>query len=832
MLRCRSRRPDLRSISAGALASLAACALPALGGDAAREASGSEDAPLTLWADRPSSPAAHQTPPPTPGETTVTLQLEVFLNGQPKHLVSPFRLDGVGGLSTPLAELDALGLGTAGLRPDAEGWIRLSAVRGLSARYDAPAQAVHLTAEAEAMKLRRVRLTPAPDPAPVTPSADGASFNYLVFGAVGREEGSAVGFEGLSAALEGRAFGRWGSVSQSVLATKTPGRAADAVRLDTVYAYEDHDRMLAYQAGDLITRGPSWSRPVRLGGVQVARRFDLRPDVITRPTPTLSGTAQAPSTLDLYVNGSKAFSEEAPAGPFLLEGAPLIDGGGVASVVVQDAMGRRTAVSLPFYAASNLLAPGLMDFAGEFGFARRGYGYSSNGYENRPAVSAAARRGLTSSLTIEGHGEATAGLFKAGAGAVTTVGALGVASAALALSTSREGVGGLFDLGWEAKHRAVNFSTRVQRTFGAFHDLASWTAPSRSDPLAAAVFRAPKAVDQVQVSAPLRFGPQLSLSYTGVRQGLERIRAVGVALAWTLGPAQLQAAVFRDFARAEPAGFQLSLRAPLGRKVQSSVGATGVRGSGSAYAEISRPAELGGLGWRVGASDGAIKLRQAGVSYEGLRGRIDAEVQEANGRASAWAQLSGAAAFLAGRPFLSRRLDGPFGVVDAGAPGVEVRHENRLVGVTGRDGLLLIPGLIAHQSNRVALDPVALPLDVVPAQTEARVKPADRAGIVLRMRPAVLSDAALVALVSEEGAALPAGARGRLATNSAGGEEAFLIGYDGEAYIRGLGARNTVQVDLPDGRRCRADFAFTRQPGRQVRLENIVCRATVFAHKT
>jgi outer membrane usher protein len=678
------------------------------------------------------------------------------------------------------------------------------------------------------MKLRRLKLTPTPDTSPMTRAANGAAVNYLVFGGMGESENSDFAFDGVSGAVEARAFGPWGTLSQSALATKSSGRSTQAVRLDTVFAYDDHARMLAYQAGDLITRGPSWSRPVRLGGLQVARRFDLRPDVLTRPMPTLSGTAQAPSTLDLYVNGVKTYSAEAAAGPFALEDVPLVDGAGSASVVVQDALGRRTLVSLPFYASSALLAPGLLDFAGELGFARREYGAASNDYDGRPAGSVSVRRGLTSALTAEAHAEAATGLFKAGAGAVRTVGPLGLASAALALSTNRDGLGGLLDLGWETRGPSFNISTRVQRTFGAFHDLASWTAPSRSDPLQAAVFRAPRSLDQVQVSAPSRWGSQLSLNYTGVKHGLERIKALGLALSWSLGPAQLQAAVFRDLARAEPVGFQLSLRAPLRGKLQSAVGASGSHGTGSIYSEVSRQAEVGELGWRVGASEGATQLRQAGVSFEGLRGRIDAEVQQANGRASAWGQLSGAVAFVAGRPFFSRRLDGPFAVVDAGAAGLEVRHENRVAGSTGRDGLLLIPGLVPHQANRIDIDPTRLPIDAELVRTEARVKPADRTGVVLRMRPAVSLHSAVVVLVDPAGAPLPAGARARLST-SGGGEELFLVGYDGETYVRGLGPRNILTVELPDGGSCRAEFPFEPHKGRQVRLERVSCRRVVMA---
>ena len=56
----------------------------------------------------------------------------------------------------------------------------------------------------------------------------------------------------------------------------------------------------------------------------------------------------------------------------------------------------------------------------------------------------------------------------------------------------------------------------------------------------------------------------------------------------------------------------------------------------------------------------------------------------------------------------------------------------------------------------------------------------------------------------------------------AGGEE-FVVGYDGQAYIKGLSSMNEAEIDLPDAR-CRAMFAFVPKPGEQVRIPGVACR--------
>jgi outer membrane usher protein len=48
-----------------------------------------------------------------------------------------------------------------------------------------------------------------------------------------------------------------------------------------------------------------------------------------------------------------------------------------------------------------------------------------------------------------------------------------------------------------------------------------------------------------------------------------------------------------------------------------------------------------------------------------------------------------------------------------------------------------------------------------------------------------------------------------------GGREDFVVGYDGMAYLTRLAAANSIVVDLPDGSRCRAEFAFAPSAGAQ-----------------
>lgn len=775
----------------------------------------------------------------------MNLQLEVRLNGAPRNLISTFRGSPDGGvIGATKAELAQIGFDPRKLQARPDGLVHLADVPGLHVRYDEAEQTIDFAAPPNLLATTRLDargLAPAGNVS-TTATPLGAVVNYTLF-ATGGQSGSAVAFQGASAEIDARLFSRFGVVSTSALAGAGPDVASGVTRLDTTWRYEQAERTMTYSAGDVITRGLSWSRPVRLGGLQVSRSFGLRPDLVTSPIPVISGTAAAPSSLDLYVNNVKQLSANVPAGPFEVSRAPLAYGAGMAQVVVRDALGRDTRIDLPFYASDALLAPGLADFALEAGYARRNFGVISNDYDRRLAASGSIRYGLTPKFTAEAHAEAAGGLVNGGLGAVVGVGRWAVASLAASGSEARGEVGGLFDLSIESRQRLFTISARMQRTVGDYQDLASWTSArgppsaaltgavitSLADPLYAAAFRAPRAVDQAVLSVPVfNDRTRLSLSYARLVRDDDRTRLLGLSMSHDFKFANVYLRALHDFDRRGSTTVSVGLSLPLGRGVYASGEVRSEAGGASVVAEAaSRGAESpGDLGWRVRIGEGQTSDRLLAGTYVTSLGRAEAGVQQIDGRTTGYGQFSGGFAYVAGQPFLSRRLDGPFAVVDAGARGLPVRYENRLVGKTGRSGRLLIPNLVAYQPNRISIDPTYLPLDQDVAEDTAMVAPRTGAAAIVRLGWTT-SSSALLSLVDGEGRAIEAGAEGRLQGASAA--EDFFVGYDGEAYVSGLKAHNTVEIRRPGGRSCRASFAYRGQRGRQVRIGPAPCLPTLTA---
>ncbi len=118
-----------------------------------------------------------------------------------------------------------------------------------------------------------------------------------------------------------RAFrGRFGTLDSQFLFD--PGGDHRFVRLDTTYTFGNVGRMTTFRLGD-VTGALAWTRSSRLGGFQIRRDFDLRPDLVTFPVPEFAGTAAVPSTVDIFINNAARSSRRpVPTGPFVVTNPP------------------------------------------------------------------------------------------------------------------------------------------------------------------------------------------------------------------------------------------------------------------------------------------------------------------------------------------------------------------------------------------------------------------------------------------------------------------------------------------------------------------------------
>ena len=765
---------------------------------------------------------------PQNAATSSALTLEVELNGRPTHLIAQFFPVG-GDFAVSTDDLREFGFDPEKLPPADDGRIALGALKSSSFRYDEASQRMLIWTSPSLLSLTRVSPRARPASAQLSRATIGAVLNYAVTASAATGgEGKRGGFEQGAAQFDARIFGGFGLVSSSFITNASAEGDVSAKRLDTWWALEDPERLTTLRVGDLITHGLSWTRPIRAAGVQFSRSFDLRPDLLTMALPSLRGTAQAPSTLDLFVGGQRILSSTIPAGPFEVSPGPAVSGAGVAEVVVRDLLGREARLELPFYASDQLLARELLDFAVDIGFPRRNFGVRSNDYDPRLTASGTVRYGLTNGLTAQAHAELAGTLVNVGAGAVFTIGELAVGSFAVTGSSADGRTGASIDVGFESHRGAFTFRARSARVFGAYQDLASLTArpPGASaDELAA--FGAPKAIDQAQLSAQFWLaGPQFSVSAARVARRDDEARIVSFSISQAVGMGTLYARGWQDFSNKQN-GVSLGLALPFGGQLFGSSQVTADDAGVSAVQEVaSRPsAEVDSLSWRARIAQGRDREASASAAYLASFGRFEAGAQRVAGQSRAFVQGAGSIAFTERGLFASRRIDNAFAVVDVGAPDIPIRYENRPAGKTGKSGRLLVPNLVAYQPNHIAIDARYLPLDQEVSEDSFLVVPRRGGGATVRVATASSVGTALVTFVSSSGQPIAVGTAGRLQQAT----EGFVVGYDGQAYVHGLSATNSAVLRGADGELCTANFRYSREQGSQARIGPVVCQTAIYA---
>jgi outer membrane usher protein len=777
---------------------------------------------------------------------TETLQLEVVVNGYSTGKVGEFELRD-GALFARPQELRDVGFRVSETEdPQQEGMIALSVLPGLTSRFDKATQTLYVTAETDRLLPILLRSGANTVGAVHVESGTGMTFNYDVTGALAGGQTLASGLFDL------RAFSPWGVASSSALAYAggglRDGRSYSAVRLDSTYVYSDPQSLRRYRAGDFITGGLSWTRPVRLGGVQVNSDFSMRPDLVTFPLPSVSGSVAVPSTVDVLVDGAQLLSRDIQPGPFQAPQLPVITGAGTIAVTVTDALGRQVTTSLPFYASSALLAPGLQSYSAEVGAVRRNWGLVSNDYGDL-AASATYRRGLSSDVTVEAHAEGVSGQLMAGGGVVMNVANLGVVDLAAAASTALGRTGAQVSVGAQRIGRVFSLGASATLATHAFSDIAAMSG----DPVPRLQLNANAGlsfgrwgslgiaytgVDRDQAPAPIsffappgRFGSQNTplpgdvVSGAGPEsffQPSQHAHIVSASYSVTFHDVSLSVNGFRDFASGGSTGVSLGLTIPFGRRSSASASVGAGSGGRTAQVQVEQSAtSIGELGYQAYVAGGPVTHAFAELQYMSPWALLSVGADRTGGQTTLRAEGRGAVSFMDGGLFASNTVNDSFAVVDtSGAAGIRVLYENRLVGRTDAAGRLLLPDLRAFDLNHISIDPTDVAVDATLPTASKEVRPQDRSGVLVHF-PVKISHAALVSLADETGHPLPVGSVATLAATSV----AAPVGYDGEAYVEGLSPRNNrLAVQRPSGERCQVVFDYQAAAGEIPRIGPLTCR--------
>lgn len=765
------------------------------------------------------------------------LMLEVLINGDPTNLIAEFHRQPDGRFLARRSELREIGVAVA--KGNDKDLIALETIPGFGMRYEEATQKLHVSLSPD---MRLAREYSANEGArhvtqeSIEVSKDfGAVLNYNLYGTSTRGYTRAgKTFHTGTATLDHRAFSPLGVLQNTAIAGTSLAKTG-ILRLESSFVYAHSETMTVGTLGDSITGGLNWTRPIRYGGGQISRQFALRPDLVTAPLPSVGGSAAVPSTVEVYVDNIRVASRDVGAGPFRINNIPVPGESGTARVVVRDVTGRETVTSMPFFTSSKLLAPGQFDFSLDGGLPRYNYAIESFDYGRKWMGMGTVRYGLTERLTLEGHAEAAPGLGNGGAGATLGIGSFGLISLAGAGSWHANAFGGLVHASWQNTIRGVFFGLSTQRTFGSYQDVASITArPSgarATGNLADSGFFVlnrssgmPKAIDRVTVGVPL---PQWNASVAASFVNLERAdNETSHLLSLTYSQTvkrryNLFATAYADFADHRQAGITAGLSFSFSDDVIMTSSVSAGHQTRAASFEAIRPLgpKANDYGWRVYTNEGTQVHRSVSANYRNPWAQIGAGIRQDDMFVGGHAELDGAVVAGAGGILPSRRVNDAFAIVDVGASGVEVLHENRVVARTNWFGKAVVPDLRSFQRSKIAISPETVPLGDHVTLTEQDVIASYRGSSTVRVKTIAAQDTARIQIHDEKGKPVPIGT---VVTHNETGIN-HTLGYGGTVYIAGIGDSNTLLVQNGE-KSCEVSFSRADRRSETGRIGPLICK--------
>lgn len=503
------------------------------------------------------------------------------------------------------------------------------------------------------------------------------------------------------------------------------------VRLMTNISRDDRKAMFRVTAGDLIaSSGGHLGGAGNIGGIGITRQFSFDPYFISYPSMGFSGYLQAPSEVDLYVNGILIKRERFSSGEFDFLNLPLATGLQDVEVVIKDEFGREERIKYPFFFTAGILKPGLHDYSYGLGFIREKYMENNFDY-GIPVLLFYHKYGLSKIFTLGARGEADKDFFNVGPSASFLIGKAGVieASAAASYADSRAGWGGSIDyfftdnrfggkmsfkylsreyhnLSWEPARGTERFESLLglsyyQKIIGSLSANASLIEK----------YEYPYALDlTLYLNRNLFRDLSLLLRETVLRQAGNTTNEIFAGVNFILGKNHSGSLSYQRDTDKQNENFRETL-----------------------YLQKSPP--LGeGIGYRLfaenanndwsGRTDG-----NAEIDYRGRYGIYSAAYRNFAGRNSYDLALSGGAVFIDRSFFLTRPVTDSFTLVKvANLKNVTVGLNSQESGKTDRKGELIVPELLSYNDNKISIQDNDIPMIYRIGGTEMYISPPYRGG--------------------------------------------------------------------------------------------------------
>jgi outer membrane usher protein len=498
------------------------------------------------------------------------------------------------------------------------------------------------------------------------------------------------------------------------------------VRGLTNLIYDERKYLARITLGDTFVSGGELASGQFIGGFSISKNFGIDPYYIRQPSMGYTGTALTPSTLDVWVNGTRLQSTPIAPGPFQVQNLPVTVGTGDIRYVLRDVFGQEHAVDTRYSMVANQLKKGTSEYTYALGFRRFEMGTESFDYRQLMALGTH-RLGVTDKLTMGARLEGRADLMSGGASAqfILPFGHASI-SAAASRGTSSAGFAVVGRIGYRT--RRVVAMAMVQGT--SPHYATAGLEPT-----------ADRNLIEARVSAAIAPWQRLSLStdtMLAIPRDIPAYVRFGASLNLIIVKRFLFVASTHGVINSDRVpGAEVSgmLTYAFDNGVIASSGARTTQTTPEAFATVNKPlTQVIDSGFRASGTLGAQSRGEIAVESQGTQGRFMASLSGDGTGANAMFQASGAIVAVKGAGiFVTRPLQNGFAVIQVpGIRGVTGYLENQEMGQTDEDGNLLIPNLLSYYGSRISVNPADFPLDVQVPQTERIVSPPLRGGALIR----------------------------------------------------------------------------------------------------
>ena len=518
--------------------------------------------------------------------------------------------------------------------------------------------------------------------------------------------------------------------------------------------------------GDNTSDGGWLGVSAPFAGVHYATDYASDPQYAPHAPPSVSGFAESPSRLEIYVDDLLELRTDVPAGPFRIGDLPASAAHADIVMVLTDRNGKQTVqVARPSY-DGQILGRGFSQFridagAGHANLDNRGQ------YYHGLVAQAGFEYGLTDNITANLLGESVSGENFLDAGADVRLGA-----------NNQFG----FRAGTGNKRRASEYRYEVRRGIFsfrenfAFNSLRSQPIPEFDNGDVVAQITERSSLD-VDVGNAWTVG--LAFSRSRSSNG-SNVAALSTRASYRFGALSLEMSPFYDYV-SHRVSADLSINLRTGAKTSITTKAA-LTPFGATTTGVTWNAERAGPGGQLTTKVnlGASAFQERGATVEDQLSWADASMdwQQQNGASMYEPSLAGALAFLGGNVYAVRRVNESeaFGLVRVpGLPNIEVDVNGTDLGKTNKRGELLLRDLAPYTQNTIDLKGIPISYNLV---DPLRVVPGQTSPLALTVRVISHGDVTFTA-VDDRGAPLPAG-------SWLDGPSRYPIGYGGHVFVAGI----------------------------------------------